>query len=127
MSVPSTEMTSPALETKAVLEGFQELTQHLRERHINECMARMQEGALKYGPSWNEVDLKTDVQEELYDIINYAVLMWGRLAALGVLTSDDRFDLHAIVDYCDEILFTLSKLPDFDGPTSAEWAAARNR
>jgi hypothetical protein len=65
---------------------------------FGEARERMVWGRNHYGDSFNRADLKTDIREELLDLINYATLMLVRLERL---------------------------IPDFAGRTSAEIVGKR--
>jgi hypothetical protein len=97
-----------------------------------ETTARLEAGAHKYGKSWCEVDLREDLLEELYDVLNYCRMMVVRYRA--IYNGEDYDDPVAnkmgtvltglMADTTDHILAIRRFVPEFEGPTSAEWAAA---
>lgn len=100
-------------------------------------LERLQAGMLKYGTSWCEVNLKQDLLEEMYDILNYARMILTRYKIVsgteGAISeySDDFVGakmsavLTGLVDtITNYILSTQRYVPDFDGPTSNEWVKA---
>lgn len=52
------------------------------ERIFADARQRMVWGRERYGDTFNRADLKTDIREELLDIINYATLFLVRLERL---------------------------------------------
>ena len=91
----------------------------------HQLVRRLQAGAHKYGDAWTEVDLKTDLVEEITDALNYVVLYLHR--ARG---ADE--DSPLLRSYLENILVSLMQaldgvwyLPDVEGPTSKEWVEAR--
>jgi hypothetical protein len=68
------------------------------DRVYSGARERMVWGRDHYGDSFNRADLKTDIREELLDLMNYATLILVRLERL---------------------------IPDFEGPTSAQIVGKR--
>jgi hypothetical protein len=100
-------------------------------------MDRLLAGTQKYKTSWCEVNLKQDLLEELYDILNYARMILTRYKIItgseGAISeySDDRVGakmaavLTDLVNATtDAVLAVQRYVPDFDGPTSNEWVKA---
>lgn len=91
----------------------------------HELIRRLQAGAYKYGEAWTEVDLKTDLVEELMDSLNYVVLMAHRLKGADENSPYLDVVLGQLADILTEALDVARVLPDFVGPTSKEWVEAR--
>lgn len=85
---------------------------------------RMVAGAEKYGRSWAEVDLKTDLLEELYDSLNYPLMM-----AVRIFNANDEYisleEWETVCIFRDKVKDLIEYVelffPDFEGPTSAEY------
>lgn len=97
--------------------------QGLPDDLIQICRDRLKAGAEKYGLSWNEVDLRQDLLEEVEDSINYITFIAARLADQEILNEDlteiiSRLRFHAYATWS-----LASGLPAFEGPTSNEWVA----
>lgn len=90
------------------------------------CEERLYAGAKKYGLSWNHVDLKTDLKEELEDAANYVAFMIGRLVETGLLDLPLNNLLVQIRDQIEEVYALVGTLPEFEGPTSADWVEWEN-
>ena len=89
---------------------------------------RMVEGAEKYGKSWAEVDLKTDLLEELYDCLNYPLMMAVRIFKVndGFISLEEWE--HVVLfrnKIADLIRFVENVFPSFEGPTSAEYVDSK--
>jgi len=82
---------------------------------------RMQEGAQHYGYSWCEVNLTADMIEELMDIHNYLILMRLRLDSLDYEDSNVLAVISTLEGLAETMMVAAADLPEFDGPTSAEW------
>lgn len=85
---------------------------------------RMVAGSEKYGFSWAEVDLRTDIEEELDDVMNYLVLMFLRLDSTtkdNISGTRNMYLLKLLSTYVRLAQDALERLPKFEGPTSAEW------
>lgn len=86
---------------------------------------RMIDGAQKYGTSWAEVNLKKDMLEEAYDLMNYALLGIVRIEKSKVpMNTDDYEALLTIREMAKDIIVQIGFLPDFEGPSSNEWIEA---
>lgn len=87
---------------------------------------RMHEGAAHYGYSWCEVNLKEDLLEEQYDSLNYVLLMMLRITSLGQDIPDYLMKVFLrLREIFEEAIGLIDKMvPEFEGPTSAEWIEA---
>jgi len=87
---------------------------------------RMVEGAEKYGKSWAEVDLKTDLLEELYDCLNYPLMIAVRLHHNDRLSAQQWETIALFRDKVKELIAEVeSFIPSFEGPTSAEYVDSK--
>lgn len=88
--------------------------------------ARILAGQAKYGTSWCEVDLRSDLVEELLDIYNYTILMELRLHEQVKSVIQPSMKQQALLNTIRRIAETLIEdverdLPEFEGPTSNDW------
>lgn len=91
----------------------------------HELLRRLQAGAHKYGEAWTEVDLKTDLWEEVMDSLNYVVLMAHRLKGADEYSPFLEVLLGQLTNILTEALDSIKHLPEFEGPTSKDWVEAR--
>lgn len=94
-------------------------------QHSPYAHARMVAGTERYGHSWCETNLKEDLLEEAADIRNYVILMKLRYDSLDVdMPLQVQQTLTDILYDVSDIEYIVCRdLPEFDGPTSAEWVA----
>lgn len=93
------------------------------DEQFEQLHLRLKAGAAKYGTAWSEVDLATDVLEELMDTLNYLAMLEVRLMWAGsepvtplVFWLRDRIkDVSRLVDSLNFML------PAFEGPSSKDW------
>lgn len=110
-------------------EGDQQLsTNHPKYTALQknwQAHTRMIAGTQRYGKSWCEVDLKEDLWEEIMDAHNYLILMRLRLDSLNIDMADETDKaLDDIAYNLADIEYILeTKVPEFEGETSAEWAS----
>lgn len=102
-----------AIEHKSYFEGWPE------------AHDRMVRGTKKYGKSWCEVDLRSDLIEELMDVYNYAELIRLRLkeqVTLVLPTAEQDKLLTEIKNAARVLTNRIEEVfPEFEGPTSNQW------
>lgn len=91
----------------------------------HELIRRLEAGAHKYAEAWTEVDLKTDLWEEVMDSLNYVVLMAHRLKGADEYSPFLEVLLGQLANILTEALDSVVRLPDFEGPTSKDWVEFR--